>query len=134
MIVTVVFALILNFSYMKKENIIAHQVVQINRVEARNYADWMSTIIETFGFEKKVYTNFKSLTTEIIPGIAEYIFLDDDQIEKLLFCQNCDYLFLLKIELLQKSLVTLINENSPLINCEILYNDGTFVFLKKKSS
>jgi hypothetical protein len=117
---------------MKRENIIANQVAQTNRVEARNYASWINAIIESAGLDKKVYTNFKSLSSEKIPGNTEFIFIDDSQIEKLLFCQNCDYLFLLKIETLQKRLTTMINEKLSLINYEILFNDSTYMLINKK--
>jgi cell division protein FtsL len=132
MTIIVLSALLLNFTYMKRENIIANQVEQTNRVEARNYASWINAIIESARLDKKVYTNFKSLSSEKIPGNTEFIFIDDSQIEKLLFCQNCDYLFLLKIETLQKRLTTMINEKLSLINYEILFNDSTYMLINKK--
>jgi len=133
MIITVMAALLLNFSYMKKENIIAHQVDQVNRVEARNYAEWINTIIESIKLDKNVYTNFKSLSTEKVPGNVNFKFVDNSQIEELLFCQTCEHLFLLKIELLPKSLITLINEKSSLINFDTLFNDGTYILINKKT-
>lgn len=132
-IVTLVTVLFLNFTSMTKENIIAHQIEQVNQVEARNYADWMNTIIESSKLDKKVYTNFKSLSTEKVPGDLDFKFLDKNQLEELLLCQTCEQLFLLKIELLPKSLITLIDEKSSSIKFETLFNDGTFILLNMKS-
>ena len=132
MIITVGAVLLLNFSYMKKENIIAHKVDQINRVEARNYADWINTIIESTKLDKDIYTNFKSFSTEKVPGNIDFKFMDEKQLEQKLLCKTCEHLFLLKIELLPESLLTLINEKSPQINFGTLFNDGNFILLNKR--
>ena len=133
-IITLVATLFLNFTYLSKENILAHQVEQVNRVEARNYANWTNTIIESLKLDKEVYTNFRSLSTEKVPGNLNFKFVDKNQIEELLFSQTCENLFLLKIELLPKSLITLINKKSTLINFDTLFNDGTYILINKKSS
>jgi len=84
--------------------------------------------------DKEVYTNFRSLSTEKVPGNLNFKFVDKNQIEELLFSQTCENLFLLKIELLPKSLITLINKKSTLINFDTLFNDGTYILINKKSS
>jgi hypothetical protein len=129
LIIGVITVFILNFTSLRAENIIDCQHKLTEQVEARNYADWMDTIVESSGFEKQVYTNFNSISTEKIPGELEFIFLNESELENRLFCKTCRYLLFLKTVLLNNELKSKIDSEISKSNFEVLFDDGDFMLL-----
>lgn len=117
---------ILNFSYLTEENIIAHQKKSIERVDARNYADWMNTIIESSGFDKQVYTNFKAISEEKVPGDLKFIYLNIDELKKYISNDNNNQPFFLKTDLLGVDLKAIIDMKILNSQAETFFDDGVY--------
>ncbi|MGB5893231.1 MAG: hypothetical protein WBG58_03565, partial [Ignavibacteriaceae bacterium] len=126
LIVIGIITLILNFSYFTERNIVDHQRKSIEQVDTRNYADWMNTIVESSGLDKQVYTNFKAISEEKVPGNLKYIYLNKDELEKNLSYVTGNYLFFLKTDLLDADLKTKIDEKISEAGSEVLFNDGVY--------
>jgi hypothetical protein len=118
--------LILNFSFLKQEYIVDHQRKLIEQVDARNYADWMDTIIESSRLNKQVYTNFKPISEEKVPGDLKFIYLNNDELEKYLSNVNGNQLFFIKTDLLTSDLKTKIDIEISQTKSEVLFDDRVY--------
>ena len=117
---------ILNFSFLKEDYVVAHQQKLIEQVDARNYAAWMNTLIESLGFDKKVYTNFKSISEEKVPGDLKFIYLNNDALEKQLSNNNVNQPFFLKTDLLGSDLKAKIDMKISNSQTESFFDDGVY--------
>jgi len=127
-------AVILNFSYFTERNIVDHQRKSIAQVDARNYADWMNTIIESSRLEKQVYTNFKAISTEKIPGDLRFIFLNENELENQFTCTTCKYLIFLKTAYLKNDSRAMIDLEISRSNYKVLFDDGDYLLLAKQTN
>jgi len=127
-------AVILNFSYFTERNIVDHQRKSIAQVDARNYADWMNTIIESSRLEKQVYTNFKAISTEKIPGDLIFIFLNENELENQFTCTTCKYLIFLKTAYLKNDSRAMIDLEISRSNYKVLFDDGDYLLLAKQTN
>ena len=129
LIVIGISAVILNFSYFTERNIVDHQRKSIAQVDARNYADWMNTIVESSGFDNQVYTNFKAISEEKVPGNLKFIYVNKDKLEKDLSYNTGNYLFFLKTALLETDIKAMIDLKISQFNYKVLFNDGDYLLL-----
>ncbi|MGE5810917.1 MAG: hypothetical protein ACM339_05410 [Ignavibacteria bacterium] len=122
-------AAILNFSYLTEKNIIDHQNKLTEQVDARNYAAWMNTVIESSGIDKQVYTNFKAISEEKVPGELEFIYLNMDELKKYISDENGNQQFFLKTDLLGTDLKATIDMKISNSHTKILFDDGDYSLL-----
>lgn len=123
---------ILNFSYAKEEDIIHRQRLLVDQVDARNYAEWMSTVIESSGLVgERIYTNFKTISTEKIPGNLEFIYLNDEELEDHVSCKSCKYLLFFKTTSLKNNLKAKIDLGISKLDYDVLYDDGDYLLISK---
>lgn len=122
-------AAILNFSYLTEKNIIDHQNKLTEQVDARNYAAWMNTVIESSGIDKQVYTNFKAISEEKVPGELDFIYLNMDELKKYISDENCNQPFFLKTDLLGTDLKATIDMKISNSHTKILFDDGDYSLL-----
>lgn len=79
-IILVLAAVFLNFTYITKPTILNHQKEEFAKVDARNYYQTISTILKNTDHEKMVITNFNAICTEKIPRKIEFRLINDDKI------------------------------------------------------
>jgi hypothetical protein len=119
-------AVYMNFTLIKKDDIFSHQQKQTEQIDARNYAEWMNTIIESSGFNKQVYTNFKAISEDKVPGNLKFIYLNKDEIEKYFSNENFNQCFFLKTDLLDMDLKVKINRITSKSKSKVLFDDGDY--------
>ena len=127
-------AIFLNFTFIKNDDIVLHQQKQIERIDARNYAEWMNTIIQSSGLNNIVYTNFESISKEKVPGNLNFSILSEKEIESYFAGATENYLFFLKISLLSKDLKSQVDLKISQAHYEELFNDGNYILLMTQSN
>ena len=120
--------IILNFTLLTRENIIAHQQNALDKVDARNYYFRISTIIKSANLDSEVFTNFAPICVENIQRELNFNFLTAEQVEKLLNqkINSNNKLLFLKLKNLKKQIQTF----NDIIN--IYYDDGSYILFNFK--
>jgi len=92
----------------------------------------MSTVIESSGLVgERIYTNFKTISTEKIPGNLEFIYLNDEELEDHVSCKSCKYLLFFKTTSLKNNLKAKIDLGISKLDYDVLYDDGDYLLISK---
>lgn len=119
-------AIVLNFSFIKSENILSHQKKLFEIVDARNYSTWVNTIVTSAELDRTIFTNFKTITEENRENL-NFIFKNDNELTELLKKNNSNVQLFLNRELLSQDNIKMIDEFLKENRLNILFDDGEFI-------
>lgn len=122
-------ALFLNFTFVTKSEILNHQKNEFAQVNARNYYQTISTILNKPEFGKIVITNFKAICTEKIPRKIEFKFIDDLTLFNNLNSTNYSKSIILFVHLknFDSSRQMIIRNKIIAEKFQVLFVDGDFI-------
>lgn len=116
-------AIVFNFTFITESQIIQHQQIEFDLVDARNYYFRINTIIHSAKLDKKVYTNFKAICAEKIPRDVHFKYLDNKTLNKMfgLKEENNNKLFFIRLNNLSDP------TKLDFKGVNAFYNDGDYI-------
>ena len=130
LILLTIATIFLNFTFLTEENILQHQKRGVERVDSRNYSFWLNTIVQSSGLDKTIYTNFRPISEEIIPGDLTVLYFEEKDLEKVFEENASQHLIFLKIDLLNDEIKDIIIMRISNNQYEVLFDDGDYLFLR----
>lgn len=128
-IMSLVFTVIfLNFTFIKETTILKHQVESFNKVDARNYYEWLSTIVKRKGLQKVIFSNFKDIIDDKIPRDINFKYIKNVSTKTLLNIKAKNYYLFLKMDFLNSETKTAIKSNINRKKYELLLEDNNYIF------
>ena len=121
-------AILLNFTFIKEETILKHQVDSFNKVDARNYYEWMNTIVEREGLHKVIYSNFKDIINDKIPRRINFEYIKNVSAATLQNIKGANYYLFLKLDILNSNTRTFIKSNIYKKKYDLLLEDNNYIF------
>ena len=118
----------LNFTFIKETTILKHQIESFSRVDARNYYEWLNTIVKRKGLQKAIYSNFEFIIDDKIPRDIHFKYIKNVSTKTLqnIKEKNC-YLFL-KLDLLKPETKTAIKSCIKRKEYDLLLEDNRYIF------
>ena len=127
-IIIILLTIVLNFTFIKKGDIIQHQTEAFLKVDSRNNYYWIKTILDR-EFSPLVYTNFKPILNDKIPREVNFRFVKNISNSTLTKLEKLkSYLFLWTSTLDNKSL-DYINNKIEAGQYRLLLNEEDYLFL-----
>jgi hypothetical protein len=123
-----VLLILFNFLYASEENIVRCQQKGTEQVDARNYAAWLNTIVQSSGLDKNIHTNFKAISAERQTGKLSFSFSESNELEEMLISGSQGKLFFIKTDLISSDFKSVINEKAASGEINILFDDGSYIF------
>ena len=134
-IISIILAVIfLNFTFFNEKAILKYQVESFNKVDARNYYEWIKMVVNKNELHTEVYTNFKEILHDKIPREINFEYIENVTKTSLKrIDRKKSYLFL-KYNLLTSITKEYIKSNINTNVYKILLDDKDFVLLMLNSS
>lgn len=132
-IVIVIAAVFLNFTFITKSTMLNHQKEEFAKVDARNYYQTINTIINNAELGNNIVTNFSDICTEKIQREIEFRFVDNDKLLNYLngvpgFQSDIFFMRLKDFEApKQMSIRNILTDSS----FQILFDDGDYILFSK---
>lgn len=125
-------AIILSSLFVNSTDIKEYQQTQFYKVDARNYYMRLKTIIESAKLGKSVITNFRSICSEKIHREINFSYLQEDEILNRIDKNNIktSILIFLRMDKLKSKIKSQITSNIIDKKCDLLYDDGEYLFIK----
>ncbi len=121
-------AIFLNFTFIKEGIILKHQVDSFNKVDARNYYEWLNTIVAREGLHKVIYSNFKDIINDKIPKRINFEYIKNVSAATLQNMKGANYYLFLKLDILNSNTRTFIKSNIYKKKYELLLEDNNYIF------
>lgn len=132
-IVIIVAAVFLNFTFITKATILNHQKEEFAKVDARNYYQTICTILKNTDHRKIIITNFDAICKEKIPREIEFRFINNDMLLNYLnsISNVQTEVLLVKLKDLDNSEQILIRNKIAEQKLQILFDDRDFILFSK---
>src|SRR5690606_5147978 len=117
---------ILNFTFIKDENIIQHQKEAFEKVDARNYYQWIRMFNNNKNYDREVNTNFKAILTDKVSRDINFIFMDEVTESSLNKFIKPDKQIFLKLNSLNEKTKNFIRTNIENETYKVLYIDRDY--------
>ncbi len=125
----IITGIFLNFTFFNKKAIVNHQIESFNKVDARNYYQWLEIFIKNGGLENEVQTNFKALLSDKVPRRINFHYIEKVSKISLEEISEKNYLVFLKVDNLDSETKDFIKNKFKSNDYNILFNDRDFNFL-----
>lgn len=128
-IVIIVAAVFLNFTFITKSNILNHQKEEFDKVDARNYYQTISTILKSTDPGEIVMTNFNAICTDKIPREIKIRIIDNDNLLNSLRGDSLSpsKLYFIRLKDFEASKQKNIRDSMVAKGFQILFDDGYYV-------
>src|SRR5690606_3761008 len=119
-------AVILNFTFIKGETIVQHQKEAFEKVDARNYYQWIRMFNNNKNYDREVNTNFKAILTDKVSRDINFIFMDEVTESSLNKFIKPDKQIFLKLNSLNEKTKNFIRTNIENETYKVLYIDRDY--------
>jgi hypothetical protein len=119
----------LNFTVITEKNILEHQAASFNKVDARNYYEWLKMFINNAELGNRVSTNFKAILKDKIPRELNFYYMEDVSKTSLEKIKEKNYQVFLKVDILSSDTADFIKLKISSNEYKLLFNDRDFTFV-----
>ncbi|MGQ9848003.1 MAG: hypothetical protein ACUVQP_10975 [Bacteroidales bacterium] len=129
----VIAAVFLNFTLITKSKILSHQKEEFDRVDARNYYQTISIILNSKENGKIVVTNFNTICTEKIEREIEFRFISDNKLINFIngVQELKSILFFIRLKHFEYSKQIKVRNAIIEKKFQILFDDGDYILFSK---
>jgi hypothetical protein len=122
---------LLNFTSVTEKGIIKHQTAAFNKVDARNYYEWIKMIVKKpvsiTDSGNNIHTNFKAILNDKVPRGINFYYMKDITKTSLEKIKEKNFQVFLKPADLNSETANFIKSKIESNEYKFLFNDGDFI-------